>query len=319
VRESAGFQAYYEWMPVRQPAATGAPGELRPIYRRLSFGTLMDLFMLDLRQYRDLQPASPADSATINNPARTIMGATQTQWLQGNLAGSTAKWKMMGNSVQITPIIVVPTLLDAPTQGLLQQFFGVPVGTPGAVPLNTDSWDGYASSRLQILGLIGGAVTGRPVSNCVFLTGDIHSSYACDIPVNPATYGTTPASLATEFVCTSLTSDNINEIVGQPERIPNGSGGYIPNPATASFRSLIQGFNAWVKDVNLDFHGFSIVDVTAQRTQVDNWVIRSDANDAYAGDPRIDPNAGCVFRSALQTVDLTQRVTPAAGPLGPRL
>ncbi|MDB6077092.1 MAG: hypothetical protein JWO82_839, partial [Akkermansiaceae bacterium] len=63
----------------------------------------------------------------------------------------------------------------------------------------------------------------------------------------------------------------------------------------------------------------SVVDVTAQRTQVDNWVIRSDANDAFAGDPRIDPNAMCVFRSALQTVDLTQRVTPAAGPLGPRL
>lgn len=80
-REAAAIQAYFEWMPLRQPAPTGSTGENRPIYRRFTFGTLMDLFMLDLRQYRDEQPASPADSGVINSNSRTLLGTQQTQWL----------------------------------------------------------------------------------------------------------------------------------------------------------------------------------------------------------------------------------------------
>jgi alkaline phosphatase D len=293
-------------------------GEVRALYRKFSFGNLLELFMLDLRQYRDEQPASPVDSSTINSPARTLLGTPQQLWLQGNLVASPAKWKFMGNSVQIAPIIVISAFTPPSTQALLQAFFGIPAGSTAPTPLNVDSWDGYASARAQILGLIAGGA-GRPVPNCVFLTGDIHSSYACDLPANPATYETMPVSLATEFVCTSVTSDNVNELVGQPERIPDGLGGYIPNPATAGFETLVRGFNAWVKDVNLDFHGFSVVDVTSQRTQVDNWVIRSDASPAFAADPRIDPNAAAVFRSAYQTLDLSQKVIPAGGPLGPRI
>lgn len=252
-------------MPLRPPAATGSTGESRPIYRKISFSKLVDLFMLDLRQYRDEQPASPAESTVINAPSRTLLG------------------------------------------------------TQGAVPLNVDSWDGYASSRLQILGLIAGAA-GNPVPNCVFLTGDIHSTDACVIPANPAGYNPdTSKSLATEFVCTSITSDNVNELVGQPERVPNGLGGYMGNPATAGLEGLIRAFNAWVRDVNLDFHEYSVVDVTPSRTQVDSWVLRSDASVAFAADPRIDPNAACVFRNSYQTLNLTQKVTPAAGPLGPRI
>jgi alkaline phosphatase D len=318
VRKSEAIKAYYEWMPVRLPAATGSTGEVLPIYRRFAFGDLVDLLMLDLRQYRSEQPASPADGAVINDPARSILGPQQTQWLQANLLGSTAKWRLLGNSVQIAPVIVIPALLDPQTQALLQAFFGVPAGVAAPVPLNVDSWDGYNASRLAILGLIAGAA-GRPVPNCVFLTGDIHSSYACEIPANPATYGANPVSLATEFVATSITSDNVNEIVGQPERIPDGLGGYISNPATAPFEQLIRAFNAWIKDVNLDFHGFSIVDVTPARTQVDNWVLRSDASPALAADPRIDPNAACVLRSSYQTISLTQRVSPAPAPLGARV
>jgi len=321
-RKSEAIKAYYEWMPVRQPAATGAPGEARPIYRKFAFGNLLDLFMLDLRSYRDQQPASPADAATINNATRTLLGPTQNAWLQGNLLTSPAKWKFMGNSVQIAPIIVISAFTPPQTQALLQAFFGVPAGSTAALPLNVDSWDGYASARVQILGLIGGAA-GQPIPNCVFLTGDIHSTYACELPANPALYATPGSpfngvSLGTEFVCTSVTSDNVNELIGQPERIPDGNGGYMPNPATAGFVQLVQGFNAWVKDVNLDNHGFSVVDVTPARTQVDSWVLRSDASVAFAADPRIDPNAACVFRNASQTTDLSQKITPAAGQLGAR-
>lgn len=333
-REAAGIQAYYEWMPLRQPAPTGSLGENRPIYRRFSFGTLMDLFMLDLRQYRDEQPASPADSTTINSPTRTLLGSQQQLWLQGNLLSSQSRWKMIGNSVQIAPIIVVPSLLPPATAALLEAVFGVPATATVPTPINIDSWDGYGSSRNQILGLISGLVTGNPIRNCVFLTGDIHSSYSCDIPANPVGYNpATSLSLATEFVCTSVTSDNVNEIAGTPERIPNGQGGYIrfpglppgtpgfPNgaPSVADFEALIRGFNAWVRDVNLDQHGYSVIDVNSERAQMDNWVLTSEASPVFAADPRIDPAATCVFRNAYQTLNFSQKATPAAGPLGPRI
>ncbi|MGL4399670.1 MAG: alkaline phosphatase D family protein [Luteolibacter sp.] len=318
-RKAAGIKAYFEWMPIRTTPTTGEIGEVQPVYRKFSFGSLVDLFMLDLRQYRSEQPLSPADTAAINDPARTMLGTQQRAWLQGNLAASRARWKLMGNSVQIAPVVVVPSLLDQQTQFLLFQFFQIPLGTQGAVSLNTDAWDGYAQSRLEILGLISGQITGNPIPNCVFLTGDIHSTYAGDIPANPVGYNpATSLSLGTEFVCTSVTSDNVNEIVGVAERVPNGVGGYIDNPATASFEALIRGFNSWVRDVNLIYHGYSVVDVNSQRTQVDTWILRSDSSDLFAADPRIDPAATCIHRNSYQTLNLTQKVTPAAGPLGPR-
>jgi alkaline phosphatase D len=318
-RKAAGIKAYFEWMPIRTTPPTGSEGEVQPVYRKFSFGSLVDLFMLDLRQYRSQQPLSPADSAAINDPARTMLGDGQRAWLQGNLAASQARWKLFGNSVQIAPVVVVPSLLDQQTQFLLFQFFQIPLGTQGAVSLNTDAWDGYAQSRLEILGLISGQITGNPIGNCVFLTGDIHSTYAGDIPANPVGYNpATSLSLGTEFVCTSITSDNVNEIVGVAERVPNGAGGYIDNPATASFEALIRGFNAWVRDVNLVYHGYSVVDVDSQRTQVDTWILRSDASDTFAADPRIDPDAACILRNSYQTLNLSQKVTPAPGPLGPR-
>ncbi len=319
-RESAGIQAYFEWMPLRPPVATGSAGEIRPIYRRFSFGTLMDLFMLDLRQYRDEQPANGGEATIINSPTRTLLGPQQTQWLQASLVTSQARWKMFGNSVQIAPIGVIPALLPLATQQLLNAVFQTPIGATSFTSINVDSWDGYATSRLQILGLISGQVTGNPVRNCVFLTGDIHSSYACDIPANPATYNPASSlSLATEFVCTSITSDNVNEIVGAPERVPNGLGGYQSSGAATDFENLIRAFNSWVRDLNLDRHGFSIVDVTSARSQVDNWVISSDVSSAFAADPRIDPNAVCVFRNAYETLNFSQKATPAAGQLGPRI
>jgi alkaline phosphatase D len=54
-------------MPIRLPEAR-SDQETR-IYRRLRFGTLADLTMLDLRQYRD-QQVGPTDGAAIDDPDR---------------------------------------------------------------------------------------------------------------------------------------------------------------------------------------------------------------------------------------------------------
>jgi alkaline phosphatase D len=343
-RKAAGIQAYFEWMPLRIQTPTGESGEVRRIYRSFRFGRLMELNMLDLRSYRTAQPVGSLDSIAINSSTATLLGSAQTTWTVGQLVASLSvptTWRFFGNSVQIAPVQVNNFLVaqqDANAAGLIQGLYGIPADDNNYRPLNIDSWDGYNIPRNTILGVIAGAQgapnAGNPIPNCVFLTGDIHSTFASEIPASPTAYAAAPTSpsrvsLGVEFVCTSVTSDNVNELIPGsavgapslpyvPERIPNGSGGYMRNTATPSFEGLITAFNPWIKDVNLDFHGFSVVDVTSARTQVDHWILRSDANDTFAADPRIDPNAQVIFRNAVQTAVNTQQISLAAAQLGPR-
>lgn len=52
-RRAGAYQAFYEFMPIRLPS--GRQGSSMQIYRPLQFGTLMDMTILDTRQYRSDQ------------------------------------------------------------------------------------------------------------------------------------------------------------------------------------------------------------------------------------------------------------------------
>ncbi|MGH3325842.1 MAG: alkaline phosphatase D family protein, partial [Streptomyces sp.] len=67
-------QAYFEWMPVR-PSTEGTT------YRRIRFGKLADLHLLDLRSFRDKQ-ATIGDGDVIDDPDRTLTGRKQLDWLK---------------------------------------------------------------------------------------------------------------------------------------------------------------------------------------------------------------------------------------------
>ena len=61
-RRDAAVQAFYEWMPIREDAASLGPR----IYRTLRWGDLADLIMLDTRLVgRDEQASSRDDVAAI--------------------------------------------------------------------------------------------------------------------------------------------------------------------------------------------------------------------------------------------------------------
>ena len=206
--------------------------------------------MLDLRQYRDQQPASPLDPAR-HDPARVIAGREQLDWLKGNLTTSQARWKLIGNPVMITPVDFRQPL---PPEILAQ------VGALTGVPLNVDAWDGYTDDRRELLDHL----AGNAINDVVFLTGDIHSSWACDVPRGP---GTSP-SVAVELVGTSITSDNLNEGLGLPPR----------NPVSLEVEAVFQAGNPHVKYLEFDSHGYSVVDVTAARVQMD-WYYISERTD----------------------------------------
>ncbi|MDP3711499.1 MAG: alkaline phosphatase D family protein [Mycobacteriales bacterium] len=266
-RRSVAFQAYLEWMPIRV-TPVGAGGV--ELYRSFRFGTLADLVMLDLRSYRDA-PATTA--AQLGDPARTLLGARQKQWLQGELATPT-QWKLLGNSVQLMTVNYPPT-------GLLGNLL------VGPVERNQDAWDGYPFDQAAVLGQA--ATSGYDL---VALTGDIHTTWAANLR-SPS-----GAAAGVEFVCTSVTSDNVNELLGQAPR----------NATSQGFEGILKTINApRIPLVELDSHGVSVVEVTAARVQCDWW---------YVSD-RTDPAASMTPGFSAQSVRGSRTVTPLAPGFAP--
>ncbi|MFH9708823.1 alkaline phosphatase D family protein [Streptomyces luteogriseus] len=242
-RQAAAKQAYFEWMPVR-PAIAGTT------YRRLRFGKLADLSLLDLRSFRSQQVK--VGGGEVDDPERTLTGRAQLDWLKAGLKSSDTTWRLVGNSVMISPFAVGS--LSADLLKPLAKLLGLP---QEGLALNTDQWDGYTDDRREILAHL----RTNAIRNTVFLTGDIHMAWANDVPVDAGTYPLSP-SAATEFVVTSVTSDNLDDIV----KVPEGTVSAVASP-------VIRAANRHVHWVDTDRHGFGVLDITAERAQMDFYVI----------------------------------------------
>ncbi|MBL1084758.1 alkaline phosphatase D family protein [Streptomyces actinomycinicus] len=274
-RQAAAKQAYFEWMPVR-PAVAGTT------YRRLRFGKLADLSLLDLRSFRS-QQASTA-SGSVDDPDRTLTGRAQLDWLKAGLKASDTKWRLVGNSVMISPFAVGS--LSADLLKPLAKLLGLP---QEGIALNTDQWDGYTDDRRELLGHL----RSNAIGNTVFLTGDIHMAWANDVPVDAGTYPLS-ASAATEFVVTSVTSDNLDDIV----KVPEGTVSAVASP-------LIKAANRHVHWVDTDRHGYGILDINAARAQMDYYTVSD----------RTDPNAGSSWARSYRTRSGTQKVERTYDPV----
>ncbi|MFD9465024.1 alkaline phosphatase D family protein [Streptomyces sp. NPDC060027] len=274
-RQSAAKQAYFEWMPVR-PAIAGTT------YRRLRFGKLADLSLLDLRSFRS-QQASTA-SGSVDEPDRTLTGRAQLDWLKSGLKASDTTWRLVGNSVMISPFAVGS--LSADLLKPLAKLLGLP---QEGIALNTDQWDGYTDDRRELLAHL----RSNAIRNTVFLTGDIHMAWANDVPVDAGTYPLS-ASAATEFVVTSITSDNLDDIV----KVPEGAVSAIASP-------VIRAANRHVHWVDTDRHGYGVLDITATRAQMDYYVLSD----------RTNPNATSSWARSYRTPSGTQKVERTYDPV----
>ncbi|WP_331273005.1 alkaline phosphatase D family protein [Motilibacter deserti] len=179
-RRAWAYQAYYENMPFRR-ASTPRNLEMQ-LFRRLSWGNLASLHMMDTRQFRSDQACNDgwrAGCGPAEDEARSITGDKQERWLLDGLRRSEATWDILGQQV----------------------FFSQRDRVVGAVDeYGMDSWDGYVASRKRILSGFGGSGATNPV----VLTGDVHVHYASDIKAdfrNPAS-----KTLGVELVTTSITS-----------------------------------------------------------------------------------------------------------------
>ena len=84
-RRAAAYKAYDEWMPIRLNG-TAPLGDGTQIYRRLQYGDLVEISMLDLRTYRDQQLAAQVDPAARPTPTARSPAA-QLDWLKDSLTG----------------------------------------------------------------------------------------------------------------------------------------------------------------------------------------------------------------------------------------
>ncbi|MFC5177845.1 alkaline phosphatase D family protein [Nocardioides taihuensis] len=290
-RRARAHRAYDEWMPVRMDG-TARLGDGDRLFRRLTFGRLAEISMLDLRSYRDAQVASavgfpvpPADPA-LGDPDRTITGEQQLRWLEDSLSRRHAQWKVVGNPVMIAPVdfgTVPHDLLDPVNDvtGLLPR---------DGLPYNPDQWDGYTADRRRVLEHI----RDHGIKDAVFVTGDIHSAWACELPLDPATWPLGD-SAGVELVCTSVTSNNLKDITGSPART-----------TSVAVEEAIKLANRHVRYLDFDNHGFSVLDLTPERAQMDWWVISD----------RADRDATITWSTSWATASRTGRVTQVDAPVG---
>lgn len=179
-RRAAAFQAYYENMPLRRKSLPSGP--YMRIHRRVKWGDLATLHLLDTRQYRSDQACGDGRHSGCSarfRPDRTILGDRQERWLLDGLASSGSRWDVLGQQV----------------------FFAQKDLAPGpAEKFGMDAWDGYAAARQRLLD----GMVERRVRNPVVLTGDVHMHCANDLHRNPGNPRSRPVGV--ELVTTSVTS-----------------------------------------------------------------------------------------------------------------
>jgi alkaline phosphatase D len=186
-RRAAAYQAYYEHMPLRRRARPVGPDML--LHRSLDWGRLAQFQFVDDRQHRSPRAcrAMQAEPGKVipecderRDPARSMLGRRQEQWLLETLTDSRARWNVLCQQTLFAPL----ELRD-------------PSGA-GPVRWSSDGWDGSPATRERIVARWQDA----KVSNPLVLGGDIHAFAAAEVRargdgpvVAPAFVGSSISSL----------------------------------------------------------------------------------------------------------------------------
>jgi alkaline phosphatase D len=146
-------QAFSEYVPIGtiRPDGTGR------IYRKFSHGPLLDLFVLDMRTYKD---PNTTDLETVRDGG--ILGREQTAWLVRELARSRATWKVIANDLPLGLVVPDGTNIEAVAQG-----------DPGAP----------RGRELELSDILS-SIRRHRVRNTVWLTADVH--YTSALHYDPA-------------------------------------------------------------------------------------------------------------------------------------
>jgi alkaline phosphatase D len=158
VLSSRAARAFQEYSPMR-PAFIGED----KVYRKYSFGPLLEVFLLDMRSYRagnnyNLQASQSSET--------DYLGAPQIAWLKRSLKKSTALWKVIAADMPLS--LIVPDGTDSQGRPQFE---------------NSGNGDGPALGReLEIADLLS-YINRNRIRNTVWITADVH--YAAAIYLSP--------------------------------------------------------------------------------------------------------------------------------------
>ncbi|ENW93399.1 alkaline phosphatase D family protein [Acinetobacter sp. NIPH 298] len=285
-RKLAALQAYFEWMPIRPVSET----DHLNIYRQFDFGNLVQLTMLDTRilardkqlDYADYLTASGLDiqkfQQDLTNPARTLMGYTQRDWLLGKLQQSTATWNVLGQQILMTKMLIPAELLLSlaeitsgnPSTDTLNQMttqitelvtlkMRLKQGDPSlteqekarvltVAPYNLDAWDGYFAEREILYGTLA-----QLKKKVVVLAGDTHNAWSSNL------YSKDGAFVGVELATSSVSSPGMEKYLNIP---------------TAQLQQFEFAFTALIDELNycnLNQRGYLMVQFDETQVQ-SQWI-----------------------------------------------
>ncbi|HXH15773.1 MAG TPA: alkaline phosphatase D family protein [Sphingomonas sp.] len=265
-RKAAAMQAYFEWMPIRDPK----PGQpWAAINRSFDFGDLATLVMVETRLLaRSQQVASKGEAITPAEYApmlaerarndRELLGPAQLAWVEKTMATSVAAgkpWQVLGNQVvmakvagpdmerQLGPVAYAARMAKLPAMWRERLAAGIASYRAG-LPFGLDSWDGYPAARERLY-----AAFQRAKSRPIVLSGDSHAAWANDL------HDASGKLVAAEFGCTAITSP--------------------------SYGSLLPGIGALIADANKgevrfcdqDGKGFTLLTLTPDHATADSVTV----------------------------------------------
>lgn len=230
LRKYAAMQAWYENLPVRRAQFPRADGRTR-YFRRLDYGRLLRMHVLDTRSHRTNQichdALSPRCRHAPDQPS-SLLGVEQEAWLGEGLGeglGAEARWNLLAQQVFVMPL-----------KGKR------PDG--GDAPAYIDKWDGYPGSRQRLARTI----AERGLTNVVIATGDAHMNAVAEVPLRDEDRD--GPAMATEFLATSISS--------------NGDGG-LRSPSVTRF---LDADNPFLKLAD-NLRGYHLHDITPQAWRAD--------------------------------------------------
>jgi alkaline phosphatase D len=287
MRKMAAFQAYSEYIPLK----TGK--DLR-IYRSFNFGTILSLYMMDTRVIARDKQMSYADyidnsgnfdqtkfRTDLLSTSRKLIGSEQMTWLGSQISADTAKWKVLGQQILMTKMLIPAELLlllnqvlaevdhfgsaqPATMQALISAISALVVikmrhkqNDPSltaqeiarvttTLPYNLDAWDGYFVEREQLYAMLSG-------KNVVVLAGDTHNAWMGKLTDMQGNH------IGTEIACSSVSSPGLEAYLG-----------ITSDPAKAV--ELAQAFTVLIDDLeyaNLYKRGYTYLKFTASGSEAE--------------------------------------------------
>ncbi len=219
------LQAYYEWMPVRDPEPN-RPREA--LYRSYKFGDLATLVTIETRltarseqiliedhadDFNSLEDVEKFRQNVLNDPDRYMLGQAQIDFVEKELAQSKRQgqpWRLVGNQILMGEVKIpdlTPFIKEETIAKIEKDWSGVRAFVETSkyrFPLYLDAWSGYPNARERFYA----ACERAGATDLVVLTGDAHEFWTNDL------YRENGTKMGIELGTSSITSATVEEYLG---------------------------------------------------------------------------------------------------------